>query len=117
MKMYGVFGVCFGIFAALLFWQISVIDTKVQNRLLQNHLANQNKAIKEQALQKEEIESYNAQSKHIEQEFLSAYYTSHNLQQIKEYESYGDAADSTTAALKQLQEVEYALEVFYASSP
>ena len=115
MKMYGVFGVCFGIFAVLLFWHISVIDTKVQNRLLQNHLANQNKAIKEQALQKEEID--NAQSKHIEQEFLSAYYTSHNPQQTKEYESYGDAADSTTAALKQLQEVEYALQVFYASSP
>lgn len=47
MKMYGVFGVCFSVFAALLFWQISVIDTKVQNRLLQNHLSNQNKAIKE----------------------------------------------------------------------
>ena len=43
--------------------------------------------------------------------------TEHNPQQTKEYESYGDAADSTTAALKQLQEVEYALQVFYASSP
>ena len=81
MKMYGVFGVCFGIFAVLLFWHISVIDTKWKKSV------------------------------------LSAFYTSHNPQQTKEYESYGDAADSTTAALKQLQEVEYALQVFYASSP
>ena len=117
MRFYVLFGVCFGVFAALLLWQSNIIDTKVQNRLLQNHLSNQNKAIKEQALQKEEIESYNAQSKLIEQEFLSAYYISHNPQQIKEYESYRDAIDSQTAALKQLQDVEYALEVFYASSP
>ncbi|MCX2717814.1 hypothetical protein OQH61_08725 [Helicobacter sp. MIT 21-1697] len=114
MRFYIICGLLFGVFGALLLWQSSVIDTKVQNELLKNHISHQNQAIKEQALQKSEIEAYNKQSERVMSDFLATYYTA-GQQDKSELTHLND--ENLGDTLKELQEVEYALKVFYASSP
>lgn len=114
MKIYLWFGAIFGVFLAIAFWQNSLIDAKVQNEILQNHLDRQNEAIKAEALNEQAINAYNAQSKQMERDFLSSY---DMPQDERELPSINIDEKDLKDKLQTLQEVEYALKVFYASSP